>query len=259
MTSAAALDRIVATEGSTVALLAARIGGLLLSAPMYSSRTIPMRVRAVVLVVLTVALLPVVETVAAAPSPTRFLIETGIGLTIGLAASLYMAGASAAGDVLAIQMGLSASTTLNPISGDSVPILGQFAQLTALIVVLSLGGHLVMIEAVRESLSLIPLDGELEVEQGLVGLVTVAGRVFVIALRFAAPVIAVLIIGNVVLGVLGRAVPQMNLLMVAFPVQIGIGFLALAAAIPIIGTLLGGWPFDFEADVRFLLDEMQGG
>ncbi len=254
----AALDQTVLTHGSTAALLAARIGGLLLAAPVYSSRTIPMRVRATVLVVLTMALLPSVTTVTVTPTPVRFAIETGIGVMIGLLASLYIAGATGAGDLLATQMGLSAATVLNPVSGASVPILGQFAQLLALTIVLSLGGHIVMLEALSDSLAIAPLASPVVMDEGLRGLVEVAGRVFVIALRFAAPVIAVLLVGNVVLGVLGRAAPQMNLLMVAFPVQIGVGLFALAAAIPIIGMMMGGWAFDFSDDFEHLMNLLRG-
>ncbi|MCG8468074.1 MAG: flagellar biosynthetic protein FliR [Gemmatimonadetes bacterium] len=250
------LDRVILTEGSAAALLGARLGGLMLAAPMFSSRAIPVSVRAATLIVLTAALFPSLGAIDVPATPTRLLVETGVGLTIGLAASLYIAGATAAGDLLAIQMGLSASTTLNPVSGESLPILGQFAQLMALTIVLSLGGHLVMIEAVRDSLVLAPIGAPIAIDEGLKGLVDVAGRVFVIALRFAAPVIGVLLVGNVVLGVLGRAVPQMNLLMVAFPVQIGIGLLALAGAIPILGTILGGWPWDFEEDFRHIMSTL---
>lgn len=259
MTAIAELDRIILTQGSTAALLAARIGGLVLVAPVYSSRTIPIRARATLLILLTMALLPSVATVTVTPTPIRFAVETGIGLIIGLAASLYIAGATGAGDLLATQMGLSAATVLNPSSGESVPILGQFAQLLALTIVLSLGGHIVMLEAVADSLAIAPLGGSVAIEDGLRSLVDVAGRVFVIALRFAAPIIAVLLIGNVVLGVLGRAAPQMNLLMVAFPVQIGVGLLALSAAIPIIGTILGGWSFDFAEDFEVLMNSIGGG
>lgn len=255
----ATLDRWILTQGSTAALLAARLGGLFLAAPMYSSRAIPMRVRTVVLILLTAALLPGLETVATPPSPLTFAVETGIGLTIGLAASLYIAGATAAGDLLAIQMGLSGSTTLNPMSGESMPIVGQFAQLTALMVVLSLGGHIVMIEALRDSLTLAPLGEPVAIDSGLRALVDLAGRVFTIALRFAAPVMAALLLSNIVLGVLGRAAPQMNVLMVAFPVQIGVGLLTLAASIPIIGTLLGGWAFDLAESFEVLMVALGAG
>jgi len=255
----AELDRMILSGGATAALLAARIGGLVLVAPVYSSRAIPMRARATVLILLTLALLPSVPAVSVPPTPVRFAVEMGIGLTIGLAASLYITGATGAGDLLATQMGLSAATVLNPASGESVPILGQFAQLMALAIVLSLGGHLVMIEAVSESLAIAPLGGSVSIDRGLLALVELAGRVFVIALRFAAPVMAVLLLGNVALGVLGRAAPQMNILMVAFPVQIGVGLFALAAAIPIIGTILGGWPFDFAEDFKYLMNALVGG
>jgi len=259
MTTSGELERVILAEGSTAALLAARLGGLVLVAPIYSSRTIPIRARATVLILLTVALLPSVATVTVTPSPVRLIVESGIGLIIGLAASFYIAGATGAGDLLATQMGLSAATVLNPASGESVPILGQFAQLMALAIILSLGGHLLMIEAVSESLAIAPLGEAVTIEGGLLGLVELAGRVFMIALRFAAPIIAILLVGNVVLGVLGRAAPQMNLLMVAFPVQIGVGLLALAAAIPIIGTILGSWPFDFAEDFEHLMNSLVGG
>jgi flagellar biosynthetic protein FliR len=63
-----------------------------------------------------------------------------------------------------------------------------------------------------------------------------------LGLRFAAPVVAAVLLANVALGVLSRAVPQLNVLMVAFPVQIAAGLFVLAASLPLLGAVLSGWP-----------------
>ncbi len=257
--SGAGLAGLASAQVATAALLAARIGGLMLAAPLFSSRVIPVRVRTVLLVLLTALLMPGVPAAEAGPGASALLAETAVGVSIGLAAGLYIGAAAAAGDLLAIQMGLAGASTLNPLSEEQLPVLGQFAQLAALAIVLSLGGHLLILESLRESVIAVPLGGPIDVEAGLAGAVTLGGKLFLIALRLAAPVVAVLLLGNVILGVLGRAVPQMNLLMVAFPVQIGIGLLALAALFPVTATLLGGWPFDFGTDASGLFDAFSGG
>ena len=249
----------LSAEGlAALILVVGRLGGLLLIAPMFSARAVPMRIRTLLLVFLTLILYPIAGP-AGELTVGAFLLETLVGFAVGLGAAIFVAAAAGAGDLLAIQMGLAGANVLNPLTNDSLPTLGQFVQLSALTLVLAADGHLLMLDALRESLLIHPLGGPLDAEAGLIALVGSGARLFLLGLQFASPVVAALLLGNVALGILGRAVPQLNLLMIAFPVQIGLGLIGLAAAIPVIGAVFTRWPTDFAEVTTRLLGAFSAG
>jgi flagellar biosynthetic protein FliR len=102
-------------------------------------------------------------------------------------------------------------------------------------------GHLVMLDAIAESARALPLGASLDVQRGLAALLTEATTLFVLGLRFAAPVIAASMIGNVALAVLSRVAPQLNAMTIAFPLQIAFGLVAFAASLAFVGTWMTGW------------------
>jgi flagellar biosynthesis protein FliR len=160
---------------------------------------------------------------------------------------------------MAVQMGLSGAASLDPLTQHSVPVLGQFASLFAVTLLLAMDGHLVMIDSMAASLSFLPPGAPIDVEAGLRTLVGLGSTLFLLGLRFAAPVIAVVLIANAALAVLGRAAPQLNILAVAFPVQIGVGLLALSASVPLFATFFAGWTGEYDSIVVRLLSAMQPG
>jgi flagellar biosynthesis protein FliR len=226
-------------------LFGARVGGVLLVAPVFSARVVPVMVRVGLLIALTVLLQPVAlaqVTNAPAITPESMLGETLVGFAIGIGAALFVGAAEAAGDLITTQIGLSGSTLLDPMSQTSVAVLGQFAQLFAITLLLTLDGHLIMLDALAASVHMLPVGAPIEVAAGAGTLVSQAATLFELGIRFAAPVVAAALIANVALAVLSRAAPQLNILAVAFPVQIGIGLFAFAASIPLIAAVLTGWP-----------------
>jgi flagellar biosynthesis protein FliR len=164
-----------------------------------------------------------------------------IGLAIGLGAAILIGAAEAMGDLLAVQIGLSGASALDPLTNISVPVLGQFANLFAVTLMLSVDGHLVMLGALARSLQLLPVGGEVNMAAGASSMVAMGSTLFVIGLRFAAPVLATVLLANVAMAILTRAAPQLNILSIAFPIQIAVGLFAFAATIPAIGTFYLGW------------------
>lgn len=233
-----------------------RLSGLLLIAPVFSARTVPMMVRAALLLVLLVVLLPAALAHSAeAPrlTPTTIFSELLIGFALGLGAAIFIAAAELAGDALAFQTGLSSANVLDPMTQQSMPSLGQFMQLLALTLLVTADGHLLMLRALAASAEVIPVGGAIEVAPGLQALVLLGGTIFSLGVRFAAPVIAVVLISNIALGILGRVAPQLNILMVAFPVQIGVGVFTLAFAVPLLATYFISWPAEYESVLSGLL------
>lgn len=248
-------------------LLALRVSGLMLVAPMYSARTIPVKLRTVLLLLLTVLLAPVAWhgaggpagtgaalTLGAAPAATELL----VGLALGLGAALLVGAVEMAGDLVTTTTGLSGASLMDPLNGTASNVLTQFAQLFAVTVLLALDGHLVMLEALAASLREVPVGAAVDLQGGLAALVASGATLFVLGLRFAAPVIAATLIGNVALAVLTRAAPQLNIFTIAFPIQIAVGLTALVGALAFVATWFTGWSGHYAGTVEQLFAGLLG-
>jgi flagellar biosynthetic protein FliR len=256
------IDLFAPGTGPLLALFGARVSGLVLVAPVFSSRTVPPMVKAGLVVLVTLLLAPVAIAGAAggaAVTPAAMLSETLVGFAIGLGAALLVGAAEAAGEVMAIQIGLSGAAILDPINQTQVPALGQFMQLFALALLLSLNLHLVMLDALAASARVVPVGAPLDLANGASAMVRAGGTLFVLGLRFAAPVIAAVLVANVALAALSRAAPQLNILQLAFPIQIAIGLLTLLASLPLIAAVGQGWTGMYDGMVGGVLQAFGGG
>lgn len=224
-------------------LLAARVSGLVLIAPVFSTRALPATVKTGIVVLLTALLQPLALSMTTSVpqiTPETFVGEMLVGLGIGLGAAMLAGAASLAGDVMGMQMGLSGASILDPINNTSENVLGTFGNLFAITLLLAVDGHIVMIDAIARSFYSLPIGSGIHAA-GLMAMVKTGTGLFGLGLQFAAPVIAAVLVANTALAILTRAAPQLNVLSVAFPVQIGIGMVALAASIPFIGAFYQGW------------------
>ena len=225
-------------------LLFARVGGLVMIAPMFTSKAIPVSLKTAITVLLTLLLHPLASAASngAIPriTPETFLGETLVGFGLGLGAALLVGASSVAGELMGVQVGLSGAAVLDPVNNTQGNVLGTFTNLFAITLLFAVDAHLVMIDAIGKSLNVIVLGSGLHAA-GMLAMVKTGSVLFGLGLQFAAPVIAAVLVGNTALAILSRAAPQLNLFSVAFPIQIGIGLTALAAAIPFIGAFYHGW------------------
>jgi len=244
---------LFAPDSATVAILVAmRLTGLLLIAPVFSAATVPVKWRTALLIVLTIVIQPIAyANLHGIPdlTPASAVGELIVGFGIGLGAALLVGGAEAAGELIAIQIGLSGASLLDPLSNQSSPVLGNFLSLFAITILLALNAHLGMIQALADSMRAIPVGSAIDLHAGLANLLSLAGTLFLAGLRFAAPVIGTVMVGNAALAVLSRATPQLNILSVAFPLQIGLGLFALGIALPFIASTLGNWPTAYDSQL----------
>ncbi len=249
------LDLFLAPGGAAAAaLLVFRVTGLMAIAPMLSARFLPLQLKAAITVLLVLLLLPAAVAGGGgggAVTPSLLVTELVIGFALGFVAGVLIHAAEVAGDFIAVQVGLSGANLLDPLSDTQMPVLGQFMGIAVLTAFLIIGGHHVVVGALADSLAHAP-PGEVRLDDGVRTLVEIGSLLFQLGLRMAAPIIAAVTIGNVALGILARTVPQMNVLMTAFPLQIGVGLLVLAATFPLLGHLVAGWP----AEVRSLADHL---
>ena len=250
MTTLPTFDVFAPGAVSVLVLFGARVGGLVLVAPVFSARPVPMMVKTGLIVMLSVLMVPVAQAQLAAPptlSPVAILGETMIGFAIGVGAALLIGAAESAGELLAIQIGLSGSAIIDPMSQQQTTSLGQLMHLFAIVLMLTLNGHLVMLDALAVSARRIPVGTAPAIAEGMRGLATLGGTLFALGLQFAGPVIAVVLVANVALAVLSRAAPQLNILQLAFPIQILIGLATLLATLPFISAWFLGWESSYDA------------
>jgi flagellar biosynthesis protein FliR len=227
----------------TLVLLAVRVSGLMLVAPVFSTKNLPATVKTAIVILFTALLQPMAlaqtHTIPQI-TPETFLSEMLVGLALGLGAALLVGAAGLAGDLMGMQVGLSGAAVLDPINNSSENVLGTFGTLFATTLLLAVDAHLVMIDAVAKSVQVAPIGGSVHFV-GLLTMVKSASVLFGLGLQLAAPVVAAVLVGNTALAILSRAAPQLNILSVAFPVQIGIGLVALAASIPFVGAFYHSW------------------
>lgn len=242
------------------ALFATRLGGLMLIAPIYSARTVPVPVRTALVVLLTAALAPaLVGSTAPAVTPATLGTELLIGFSIGFGAAVLVGAAEVAGDVLALQSGLSGAGTLDPLTGIQSQALGDFLKMVVITLLLASGGHILMLQALADSIAALPPGQPVAAADGMIAMVGLGGSLFSIGVQIAAPVMAAAFVGNLAMGVLARTAPQLQVFMLAYPMQIVIGIMVLALALPLIGVTLGGWSGQYRMTVLNLFDVMGAG
>jgi flagellar biosynthesis protein FliR len=238
-------DLIGIQDWPTFVLVSARISGLFLAAPLWSMTGLPRSIRAAAAVLLSVLLLPVVP--QPRPLPDDLLAmsvilagEASLGIAIGLTGALVMHGITLAGEVTSLQMGLSLGQALGSLPEGATVGVGQLQGYFAVTIYLSLGGHLTLYQGLAASFTAVPAGEAVTGVQGGQQLVELAGVVFSAAIRAAAPMIVALLLANLAVAILGKAVPQLNIMMVSFPVTIAIGLVMLGASLPFLAAFLSG-------------------
>jgi flagellar biosynthetic protein FliR len=235
-------------------LTALRVGGLLLVAPAWSAKSVPMRLRTALLVIFAVMLLPgaleSADRTQLAITPATFLTETAIGFALGFAAALVVAGAEFAGELATNTIGLSGAAIFDPINNTQTALLSSFMQLMMLTLLLMAGGHIIMLQAVARSFEVLPLGAPIALDLGFLPLVKAGSTIFASGLQFASPVIAAVLLTNLALAILGRAAPQLQIMSLAFPLQIGVGLITFAGSLGLVVQALGDWQSSYSTTVE---------
>jgi flagellar biosynthetic protein FliR len=242
-----------------------RVGGLFLLAPIFGSRLAPVRVRAALVFFLALTMLPVLSAehgaeLAATATPLTVLAamarEVAIGAAIGLAAQFVFSGMQLAGQLAGIQMGTGLSNLVDPQSGEQLTTLAQFANVLALLVFLGIDGHHMLIHAVADSFAAVGIGGGLPSVEGIGMLLVLAGSIFVIALKLSAPVMLLVLLVNAAMGVLAKVIPQLNVFIVGFPLNVAAGLFGMVAALPYAVELLTASFGDVARATRAFLEAL---
>jgi flagellar biosynthetic protein FliR len=224
-------------NGPIFVLLAVRLAGLLLPAPLFGSPSVPIPVRGALALLLAALFAPLAGPAEGhAWTAGAFVLAAGgefaVGLLIGFTASLLFAAVKFAGHLVDQDTGLALSSVLDPTTGEPVAVIGQFQSLLALIVYLVIHGHHILLTSVAESLRVLPVGAGFSAAGATPTLVgDMAGRLFVVGLGLAIPALATLFLVTIAMAFLAKAVPEMNLLTLGYPLRTVVGMAALAVSV----------------------------
>jgi flagellar biosynthesis protein FliR len=218
-----------------------RIAGVLMVAPVFGARLVPMRIRLALAVAATFVLsplLPVAQTFELTLAAGVIVLqEVLVGIAMGFALQMIFDALIIAGQTIAMGMGLGLATMIDPQRGVSVPVVSQFFVIFGLLIFLALGGHLATIRLISDSFTLLPLGRPLS-SDGVWMLVSWGSQMLAGAVRIALPAATALLVANIAFGVMSRAAPTLNLFAVGLPAGLLIGFLILLMNVGHLSALL---------------------
>lgn len=215
-----------------------RIAALVGVAPVFGARTIPMRVKLIFSLLLTLVVVPLLPAPPAVDplSGEALLITVNqllIGIAMGLALQLVFAMFVVGGQIIAFQMGLGFAAMVDPVSGESGPVIGQFYVIMLTLMFFALDGHLVFIDILVDSFRTMPIGMGGLTRDGFWTLAMWGGKLYAGAVQIALPAIAALMLINLTFGVVTRSAPQFNIFSVGFPVTMIAGFFIMLATLAI--------------------------
>ena len=199
--------------------------------PVLGGGEVPMRVRAGLALILTLVILPSLEPMPLVdPLSLDGVLITFQQFMIGVAMGFFVVMAfnavTMAGEAIAITMGLGFALMNDPQNGAQVPMLSQFYLVLAMLLFLALDGHHAVLMLLNSNFVLLPVGAPLSAD-ALWILLRWGGTMFFGSLAIALPALAAMLTVNIIMGIITRAAPQLNIFSVGFPITMTVGFFAI--------------------------------
>jgi len=216
-----------------------RPGAAMLVAPIFSAASIPLPLRLILALAIGIAGLNSGSLTLSAHdmlSLTGIIFVIGevlVGLAIGFALQIGYSAAFVAGETISNSMGLGFASMSDPQTGQSTPVIGQFLSVLATLLLLAMDGHLVLISIIVSSYETLPPGAAILSPEALYGLVEFGGTLFAMGIVIAIPVGGALILIQLIMAMLARSAPSLNLFAVGMPVALLTGMTLLAITAPI--------------------------
>ena len=232
-----------------------RTSGLLIASPIFGATQAPATVRALISLALAVLIMPS-QWFATLPYPGSLLVyvvvlggELMIGLVLGMGITILLGGIQMAGDMMSRVGGLTLSDVFDPTTSTNVPLFSQLLGLLSTALFLIIGGHRMLLGGLLDTFRAIPPGGSVAMFLGTAGggsgpgllaslvemFLVLITQSFHVAIRAAAPVVTAVLLATLVLGLISRTLPQLNVMVVGFGlnamITFGVLFLSLGAAL----------------------------
>ncbi len=212
-------------------LLFFRFAALFLATPIFSHKSIPNSIKAAMAFFFTIVFyssMPPLDIPITVPSIVMAILsELLFGLAIGVILQIAFNAITFAGGLISFMMGFSLASAIDPQTGVSMPIISQFLSLMALMILFSIDLHHWILIFISDSLSTIPLGGFIMEEKLFDYIIYAASKMFLVGFMIAFPIIALTFLQDIIFGMLMKTMPQFNLLVIGFPIKIGVAFVVL--------------------------------
>lgn len=224
-----------------------RVSLVLFLMPFFGGQTVPATVKAAICLTLTLALWPRLPLMGHLMPGHPFALalmlgaELLLGLILGLVVRFLFAAIQTGGQLIGFQMGFAMVNVVDPDSGVSEAVTAHFLYMVSLLTFLALNGHLYLLGGLMRSFEVLPPGAILVTPRLATEILALSGQIFVLAIQIGAPVIAAIILVDLALALISRASPQMNVLIIGFPLKIGVGFLFMGIIFEIISLYMEGF------------------
>lgn len=222
-----------------------RISAFFLVIPVFGWKSIPVRIKVAMTVMLAIffSMIIPVPVIAGRVSTAEAVLlianEATYGLALGLVATFVFAAVKLSGRIIERQMGLAMAEILDPLTGERAQPLGSLLEMIFIMLFLSANGHHLFLLIISRSYESFPA-GSIPTIPALTGGIINAGSTMLLhGLKLAAPILAAFMLLMVVLAVLARMVPEMNILFISLPLRVGLGLLMVAIFMPFISSFVG--------------------
>ena len=261
------MDLLAFTEQNLLffLLVATRVSGIFVSAPIFSSRNIPGRIRILLVLFIALVLVPAISQKYSPVIPTEFLpyilclaMEFIIGTSIGLILAIFFAIIQVAGQMLDTQVGFGIVNVVDPQTGIQLPVLGNFVQMLFTIVFFVSDLHHILLLALVDSFNSLPLTSAVLQPQTSIFILDLFTSMFKTAFQIAMPLLMTTLLVDVSMGMLARTMPQMNVFVVGIPLKLSVGIFMLSVLLPTYIYLIKVAYAGISGDIYKLLSTFAG-
>ena len=246
---------------TTALLVLARVVGMVLVAPVFSSHTVPLMVRAGLAIALALVLTPglgVVHPGGIVELGLATVVQLAIGVLMGMVLAVFLAVFGLAGEVVTYQLGVGLAAQANPSLLAAGSFLSEWQTLLGIFVYVVAGGPELSVTALHASFQAIPLSAMVIPGPALGFVVGLMQTALMVALLMAMPMVTAGFIVNISVGVISRAFPQINAYFLALPINFGVSLLVFLALLPILLSVIPNfWNMGWR-DLSHLLVLLEG-
>ena len=253
-----------AGEYKVFILILVRVSIFLFMFPVFSSPVVPAIAKIGLALLMTFILYPV-----AGVRPEQFpnssvgfgtlvIGEFIVGMVLAYSVEIFFSAVQLAGQIVGFQMGFSMINVIDPQSGTDLSIISQISYLVVILIFIILNGHHTIIQALVESFKIINM-GDIYLHENMHHqLITMVTHLFALGIKMAAPAMAALFFTNAAFGICAKFVPQMNIMIVAFPVQIAVGLFTFGITLQVVLIMTRNYMGTFKTTLVMLMRWMGG-
>ena len=222
-----------------------RISAFFLIIPVFGWNSIPIRIKVAITVLMAIffSMITPVPVVAGRISNAEAILfianEATYGLALGIVVAVVFGAVKFSGRIIERQMGMAMAQILDPLTGDMGEPLGNLLEMIFILLFLSANGHHMFLLIISRSYQSFPAGSMPTIPVLTEGVIQAGTTMLIHGLKLAAPILAAFIVLMVVLAVLARMVPEMNILFISLPLRVGLGLLMVAVFMPFISSFVG--------------------